>query len=128
MKKQSKISTENLKLKRAYDSPSKEDGTRILVDRLWPRGVKKTELKIDLWLKNVAPSVDLRKWFSHDPDRWVEFEKEYFKELKTNKEALEPIIESLYAGTVTLVYGAKDVEHNHALCLKRFIEKHYNTI
>jgi uncharacterized protein YeaO (DUF488 family) len=127
MKKHPPIDFENIKLKRAYDPPSKEDGTRILVDRLWPRGIKKADLKIDLWLKDVAPTVDLRKWFAHDPEKWVEFEKKYFDELNQNLEALKPIIESLKTGVITFVYGAHDIKHNHALCLKHFLGKYLNS-
>lgn len=119
MKKQSR----EIKLKRAYDAPSKEDGARILVDRLWPRGITKADLKIDLWLKEVAPSTNLRKWFSHDPEKWNEFQKKYESELKENLEALQPIMQTLQHGCVTLVYAAKDIEHNDAVCLKHFLEK-----
>lgn len=114
-----------VRIKRAYDPPSKEDGVRILVDGLWPRGKTKAELHLDLWLKSVAPSPYLRKWFCHDPEKWADFQREYFSELKANSEALKPIIDALKCGTVTLVYGARDIEHNHAVCLKRFLEMHY---
>lgn len=112
----------NIYLKRAYDQPSKEDGIRILVDRLWPRGVTKADLKIDLWPKSVAPSSELRKRFAHDPQKWSEFKKEYLDELKNNKGALEPIFDALKKGPITLIYAAHDKEHNNALCLKHFLE------
>lgn len=117
------MGTDRIKLKRVYDPASKEDGTRLLVERLWPRGVKKTELKIDAWLKEVAPSTDLRKWFSHDPAKWTEFQKKYLAELKKNPEAYQPILEALKHGTVTLIYSSHDTEHNNAVCLKRYLEK-----
>lgn len=121
MKKHAVCDTEKIKLKRAYDPPSKEDGTRILVDRLWPRGISKTDLKIHLWLKDAAPSANLRKWFSHDPEKWDEFKKKYFGELSKNPKVLLPIIEASKAGKVTLIYGARDTEHNQALCLIEFL-------
>lgn len=107
-------------LKRAYDSPSPEDGKRVLVDRLWPRGVSKAEAHIDLWLKDVAPSTDLRKWFAHDPAKWVEFERRYRAELAKNP-ALEELRELVATHSVTLVYGAKDTEHNQAVVLQRLL-------
>lgn len=110
-----------IKLKRAYDPVSEEDRIRILVDRLWPRGIKKTELKLDAWLKDVAPSTALRKWFSHDPAKWIEFQKKYFAELDENPAAWAPIIKALEHTPVTLIYSAKDSEHNHALCLKNYL-------
>lgn len=112
-----------IKLKRVYDPTSKEDGFRILVDRLWPRGIKKEDLNVDLWLKDVAPSSELRKWFSHDPAKWAEFQKKYIHELEEDPSSLTPIIDALKKGPVTLIYAAHDTEHNHALCLKHFIEK-----
>lgn len=110
-------------LKRAYDPASKEDGMRILVDRLWPRGIAKAKLKADLWLKEIAPSQELRKWFCHDPEKWGEFQKEYFKELRANKAAVQTIRDALKSGPVTLLYAAHDPDHNNALCLKHFLEK-----
>jgi uncharacterized protein YeaO (DUF488 family) len=103
---------------------SKEDGLRILIERLWPRGVKKEDLKMDGWLKEVAPSTDLRKWFSHDPVKWMEFQKKYFEELDENQEALEPIFKALHKGSVTLLYSSKDTEHNNAVCLKNYLQEH----
>lgn len=112
-----------INLKRVYDPVSKEDGVRILIERLWPRGVKKEDLKMHEWLKEVAPSTDLRKWFSHDPVKWKEFQKKYFEELNKNSEALEPLIKALLKGTVTLLYSSKDTEHNNAVSLKNYLEK-----
>lgn len=110
-----------LKIKRAYEKPDKEDGKRILVDRLWPRGLTKEKASIDLWLKDIAPSTELRKWFGHDPDKWKEFQTRYHHELKNNKEPVAILREQLNEGVVTLVYGAKDEEHNEALVLKEWL-------
>ena len=107
-----------LKIKRAYEKPEKGDGKRILVDRLWPRGLTKRKARIDLWLNEIAPSTELRKWFGHDPDKWKEFKRRYHQELKKNKESVSILKEHLKSGAVTLVYGAKDKEHNEALILK----------
>ncbi|MFZ5933195.1 MAG: DUF488 domain-containing protein [Patescibacteria group bacterium] len=112
-----------IKIKRVYEPSSKDDGTRILVDRLWPRGLTREKAKIDLWLKDIAPSETLRKWFSHDPAKWAEFKKRYFQELKDKKEAVEAIKERIEKGTVTFVYGAKDSEHNNAVVLKQYLEQ-----
>ena len=109
-------------LKRAYDPPATGDGCRILVDRLWPRGIKKSEARIDLWLKDVAPSTELRKWFGHDPAKWGEFQARYRQELSNNRELVAQIVEQVRQRTVTLVYGAKDKEHNDAVVLKTFVE------
>jgi uncharacterized protein YeaO (DUF488 family) len=108
-------------IKRAYDPPSSSDGTRVLVDRLWPRGVSKEELKLDMWLKEVAPSPPLRKWFSHDPNRWAEFQRRYIDELKHNAEAWKPIAEAAHEQHVTLVFGSKDLERNNAVVLQKFL-------
>ena len=112
-----------LKTKRVYEDPQAGDGTRFLVERLWPRGMKKEELKMKAWLKDVAPSPDLRKWFAHDPDKWQEFQKRYRAELKANPEAWKPIVEAAKHGDVTLLYSARDTEHNSALLLKSFLDK-----
>lgn len=112
----------SLSLKRAYDPAEQSDGVRILVDRLWPRGVTKAKAKIDHWLKEVAPSNELRKWFGHDPDKWVEFQKKYRAELEGNP-ALEELIERVREADTTLVYAAKDGAHNHTLVLKDIIER-----
>lgn len=109
-------------LKRAYDPPEPSDGFRILVDRLWPRGVAKESAQIDLWLKEIAPSTALRKWFDHDPLKWLEFRDRYLQELRHRPETVEQLVAHLRRGVVTLVYGAKDREHNHAVALKEYLE------
>lgn len=110
-------------IKRVYEKPTKADGKRILVDRLWPRGLTKEKAAIDLWLKDIAPTTDLRKWFGHDPDKWKEFQKRYRQELKKNKEQVSLLDEQLKNNVVTLVYGAKDEEHNEALVLKEWVSR-----
>ncbi|MGH7550173.1 MAG: DUF488 domain-containing protein [Gemmatimonadota bacterium] len=110
-----------LKLKRAYEPPEPGDGFRILVDRLWPRGLSKSSAQIDLWLKEVAPSTELRKWFGHDPAKWAAFRRRYFRELEENPEAVEQLREHTRQGTVTLVYGARDEEHNDAVALEEYL-------
>ena len=110
----------DVQLKRVYEKPGKKDGFRILVDRLWPRGMTKEKAAVDLWLKNIAPSTELRKWFGHDPEKWKEFQKKYLKELKENKEAVSVLKEHLKEGPVTLLYGAKDEVHNEAKVLKDY--------
>jgi len=112
-----------LQIKRAYEPASPQDGTRILVDRLWPRGLTKTEAKIDLWWKDVAPSAELRKWFGHDPAKWQEFRSRYQAELQGEPEWLSSIREKAKQGVVTLVYAAKDQEHNHAIVLREQLER-----
>jgi uncharacterized protein YeaO (DUF488 family) len=111
-----------IRLKRAYEDPAQSDGLRILVERLWPRGVTKEKAALDLWLKDVAPSPELRKWFGHDPRRWKQFEQRYWKELKGRNEAVDLLRNESRKGTVTLVYAAKDEQHNGAVALKEFIE------
>lgn len=111
-----------IKLKRAYEPASASDRTRYLVERLWPRGVKKTVLHIDAWLKDVAPSTALRQWFSHDPKKWDEFRRRYRRELAANPDALEPILKAARRGSVTLVYSSHDVAHNNAVALKEYLE------
>ena len=113
-----------IQIKRVYDPSSRTDGTRLLVERLWPRGVKKTSLEIKSWLKDVAPSAELRKWFSHDPAKWDEFRSRYFAELEANPDAWQPIIEAANHGTVTLIYSSHDTEHNNAVALKEFLNRH----
>lgn len=108
-----------IKLKRAYQPAEDGDGFRILVDRLWPRGISKEKAKLDLWLKDVAPSSELRKWFAHDPERWKEFKEKYIEELKDKKKLLKEINDKeKEMSTITLVYGAKDEEHNNAVVLR----------
>ena len=111
-----------LKIKRAYDPPSQEDGKRILIDRLWPRGLKKEEVQVDEWLKDLAPSTELRKWFGHDPAKWSEFKKRYRKELSGRPEVINRIKAEARKGTVTLVFSAKDAEHSNAAFLKDFFQ------
>ncbi len=113
-----------LKTKRVYEDAKTSDGTRFLVERLWPRGLKKDELKMKAWLKEVAPSPELRKWFAHDPDKWPEFQKRYRAELRANSDAWKPIVEAARKHDITLLYSARDTEHNSALVLKSFLDKH----
>ena len=110
-------------MKRAYEKPSKDDGERILVERLWPRGLTKIKAKIDLWLKDVAPSTELRRWFGHDPKKWDEFRTRYQKELKNKDELIKLLKRKAKNGTITLIYAARDEEHNGALVLKRFLKQ-----
>ena len=113
----------NVKIKRAYLPAESSDGTRVLIDRLWPRGLSKEKAKIDLWLKEIAPSTDLRKWFGHDPGKWAEFQKRYKAELKKNQETVAELKMALRAGHVTLIYGARDEEHNDAVVLQDYLER-----
>ncbi len=108
-------------IKRVYEPPSKEDGKRILVDRLWPRGLTKEKAAVDLWLKEIAPGTALRKWFDHDPAKWDEFKKRYRQELKQNKEPVVLLKEQLKKHNLTLLYAAKDETHNDAVVLKEFL-------
>ncbi len=118
-----RIPAGHLKLKRAYEPPARGDGTRILIDRLWPRGLKKDGAALDHWFKEIAPSPELRKWFGHDPERWSEFRRRYARELGAPAEQLETIRALARRGTVTLVYAAHDEEHNHALVLRDILLK-----
>lgn len=112
----------SISLKRAYEVPGSRDGARVLVDRIWPRGVTKEKAKIDLWLKEVAPSTELRKWFGHDPQRWAEFRKRYRAELKGSA-SLAELRKMASKGKVTLVYAASDEEHNNAVVLRGLIDR-----
>lgn len=112
-----------IKLKRIYEKPSKDDGIRILVDRLWPRGLTKAQTGINLWLKDIAPSSELRKWFNHEPEKWDGFKKRYWTELKDKKEAVKILKQNIKKNDVTFVYSARNDEHNNALALKEFLEK-----
>jgi len=112
-------------LKRAYEEPSEKDGLRILVERLWPRGLTKEKAAVDLWLKDVAPSPELRKWFGHDPARWEGFQKRYDAELDANPDAVAELRRKIHEGPVTLIYAAHDEEHNGALALKSYLEHHH---
>jgi uncharacterized protein YeaO (DUF488 family) len=109
--------------KRAYEPPSATDGMRILVDRMWPRGLSKKQAAIDLWLKQVAPSPELRKWFGHDPAKWERFRSRYTKELSHNSDSVETLRENKRRGTVTLVYAARDEKHNNAIVLQDFLKR-----
>jgi uncharacterized protein YeaO (DUF488 family) len=111
-----------VKIKRVYDPASRDDGRRILVDRLWPRGVRKEDAKIDEWLKEIAPSNELRKWFGHDPARWQEFRKKYAGELAGKSGLLEGLRGEARKGVITLLFAAKDAAHNNAVVLKQLIE------
>ncbi|MFB6286396.1 MAG: DUF488 domain-containing protein [Candidatus Bipolaricaulia bacterium] len=111
-----------IRTKRAYDPIESEDGARVLVDRMWPRGVKKSELGIDAWHKDVAPSKELRQWFAHDPDKWDEFQRRYFAELDDKPDVWRSLLEFAREGDLTLVYGARDREHNNAVALKAYLE------
>jgi uncharacterized protein YeaO (DUF488 family) len=111
-----------IKTKRAYQAPAKDDGFRILIDRLWPRGVSKDSARIDLWLKEIAPTATLRKWFGHDPSKWREFRSRYFRELDHNPQAVARLLELVRKGPVTFVFGAKDEKHNNAVALKEYLE------
>ncbi|MFP2959858.1 DUF488 domain-containing protein [Myxococcus sp. 1LA] len=112
-----------IRCKRAYEAASRADGRRFLVDRLWPRGVRKTELPLEAWLKDAAPSPELRKWFAHDPARWPEFRRRYAAELAANPAVWQPLLDAARQGTVTLVYSAHDTEHNNAAALQQFLEE-----
>ena len=118
-----RISRHNIQLKRAYEKPTPEDGTRILVDRLWPRGLSKNKAGIDLWLKDVAPSTQLRKWFAHDAARWEEFRQRYIAELQDHTDALDEIRRLSRTNRIMLVYAAHDVLHNEAVVLRDFLTR-----
>ena len=112
-----------IRLKRVYEEAARNDGFRILVERLWPRGVRKEKANIRLWAKEIAPSAELRKWYGHNLVRWEEFKKRYWRELKGKQESLEEIRSRAREGTVTFVYAARDEEHNSAMALKDYLEK-----
>jgi len=111
-----------IKLKRVYEPASPDDGVRILVERLWPRGIKKDALNLDTWLKNVAPSDGLRQWFGHDPKKWNGFRDRYFAELEANPQTWESVAKTARRGRVTLIYSSRDMEHNNAVALKVYLE------
>ena len=111
----------NLRLKRAYEPATADDGTRVLIDRLWPRGVSKGDAALDLWLKDLAPSTELRKWFGHDPALWVEFQDRYSNEVHQHPEAFKQLRDLALNGVVTLVYSAHDEEHNDAVVLRSLL-------
>jgi len=112
-----------IKLKRVYEKPESDDGIRILVERLWPRGLSKEKARVDIWLKDAAPSTELRKWFGHDPSKWTEFKKRYYSELEKNPEALNPILNLQEEGNITFVFASKEEELNNAVALKEYVEK-----
>lgn len=112
-----------IRLKRAYEPPSPADGLRVLVERLWPRGLSKEQAAVDLWLKDVAPSTELRRWFGHDAAKWEEFRRRYREELRERPEGLERLASLVAAGPVTFVYGSRDQEHNAATVLKELLER-----
>lgn len=112
-----------VKIKRVYELPQDQDGQRILIDRLWPRGLTKEKARIDLWLKDIAPSTELRKWFNHEPEKWPEFQKRYSKELSNNQTTINELLLKIKNSNVTLVYSAKDELHNDAVLLKSYLEK-----
>jgi uncharacterized protein YeaO (DUF488 family) len=116
-----------IRTKRAYDPSEPGDGARLLVERLWPRGLTKAEVAIDRWLKDVAPSTTLRRWYGHDPAKWEEFRQRYVAELDGEPEAWQPILDAARHGPVTLVYSAKDTEHNSAVALTEYLEEHLGT-
>jgi uncharacterized protein YeaO (DUF488 family) len=111
-----------VEIKRVYEEPGGADGTRILVDRLWPRGLSKERARVDLWLKDIAPSTELRKWFSHDPSKWTEFQARYRQELKSEADLLDVLRKKAAKGPITLLYGAKDEVHNEAVVLQSMLQ------
>jgi uncharacterized protein YeaO (DUF488 family) len=111
-----------IKIKRVYDNPDEMDGFRILVDRLWPRGLSKEKARTDLWPKEIAPSDKLRKWYAHDPKKWITFKKKYFKELNEKEELVDLILEKSKQGNVTLLFGTKEERVNNAMALKEYVE------
>jgi uncharacterized protein YeaO (DUF488 family) len=119
-----RIKTKGIKIKRIYELPAKDDGFRILVDRLWPRGLSKEKAKINLWVKEIAPSDQLRKWYGHDPKKWTEFRKRYFNELKDKEEVVNLIAKKLEEGTTTFLYSSKEEKINNAVALKEYILRH----
>jgi len=113
----------NIKIKRVYEQPDKDDGSRILVDRLWPRGLTKEKAIVNLWLKEIAPSTELRKWFGHDPDKWEKFRGRYETEIRHKDDLINMLKRKASEGTITLIYAARDEKHNQALVLKQFLER-----
>ncbi len=116
-----------IQTKRVYDSPSADDGTRFLVERLWPRGIKKEALPMEAWCKEAGPSTELRKWFSHDPEKWTEFQRRYRAELDERPQAWQPMLDAAKEGPITLLYSSHDTEHNNAVALQGYLEKHLPT-
>jgi uncharacterized protein YeaO (DUF488 family) len=114
-----------IRLRRVYDRPDRGDGRLYLVERLWPRGIRKEALRLDAWPKEVAPSTALRRWYGHDPRKWPEFRHRYRRELAGNQPAWQPLLEAARQGSITLLYSARDTEHNSALVLKSFLEEQH---
>jgi uncharacterized protein YeaO (DUF488 family) len=115
-----------IKTRRVYDKQEANDGFRILVDRIWPRGLKKNDIKIDLWQKDIAPSTSLRKWFNHDQRKWDKFKSRYYEELNGKQEIVKLLLEKAEKGTITLLYSSKEEQYNNAIALKEFLELNYN--
>lgn len=111
-----------IRVKRVYDDPEESDGRRILVDRLWPRGLAKENARVDIWVKEIAPSTELRRWYGHDPNKWTEFKSRYVTELETNTDQVEVILDELKAGIVTFLYSSTEVRLNNAVALKEYLE------
>jgi len=111
-----------IEIRRVYDHPKSDEGACYLVDRLWPRGVRKESLRLDGWLRDVAPSAELRRWFGHDPEKWEEFRRRYVAELDGNVDAWRPLLDAARRGTITLLYAAKDTEHNDAVALRDYLQ------
>jgi len=111
-----------IKIKRIYEPPSKDDGFRILVDRLWPRGLSKDKAKVDLWLKEISPSYELRKWYGHEPEKWVEFKRKYLKEIEGKKPEFDLLRQKTKGGTITFLFSSKEEKLNNAVALKEFVE------
>ena len=112
----------DIKIKRAYENPSNDDGYRILVDRLWPRGISKEKAKVDFWPKELAPSTELRRWYGHDPEKWAEFKSRYFAELDSNPDLANELLNYVRKGTVTFIYSSKEERLNNAVALKEYVE------
>lgn len=112
-----------IRTKRVYEAPAEADGLRVLVDRVWPRGKRKEELKIHRWLKSAAPSPELRKWFDHDPERWRTFKKRYFAELRDHKEELRELLDAAGGGPLTLLYSAREERYNNAIALREYLNR-----
>ncbi len=112
-----------IRIKRVYEPYASEDGKRFLIDRLWPRGISKVRLRFDEWLRDIAPTTELRKWFGHDPAKWREFQRRYRAELRSHSDEVKILLQAARHGNVTLLYGAKDEEHNDAVVLRQFLEK-----
>jgi uncharacterized protein YeaO (DUF488 family) len=119
------VPASHIRLKRVYEPPSPEDGVRVLVDRLWPRGLRKADAAIDRWMKDIAPSTELRQWFGHDPERWQEFRRRYARELRQHATTIDELHELAQHKTVTLVFGARDEEHNDAVALREVLLRHH---